>query len=303
MCLKILSETIQQHYGIFEDTLASIVQSLNLKGLVYEDLQHVTSSISTSSCSTDAHLKFLELLLDHSKTTLSQDDLNLLWTCCVVNCISQQKMFFVWFERMHRKRHVSPELVETFLCTKMPSHHALCSIPFEGFECFAYLFNFINEEKEKKITVKTDDESTSTRKYIGFELLWRIVIEAEDEKNVVKPAIELLMRISEEKTCIHDCMRRLKEASSTRNVLNCLQVLHRYVKSSSSSSNFRTPKKRSSSSSFLSNETQSKKKKKRSRLRKRVLFDTVTPNDKKKIIDVNVFINDAPVKALRFPYV
>ena len=214
VCLKILSETIQQHYGIFEDTLASIVQSLNLKGLVYEDLQHVTSSTSTS-CSTDAHLKFLELLLDHSKTTLSQDDLNLLWTCCVVNCISQQKMFFVWFERMHRKRHVSPELVETFLCTKMPSHHALCSIPFEGFECFAYLFNFINEEKEKNITVKTDDESTSTRKYIGFELLWRIVIEAEDEKNVVKPAIELLMRISEEKTCIHDCMRRLKEASST----------------------------------------------------------------------------------------
>ena len=291
-CLKVLSETIQQHYGIFENTLASIVRTLNLKGLVYEDIQHVTSSSSTSLSSIEAHLKFLELLLSHSRTSLNEEDLNLLWTCCVVNRASEQKVFFVWFETMHRKRHVSPELVEIFLCTKMSNHDALCSIPPEGFGCFAYLFNFINNETKKTTTKDT--------KLIGFELLWRIVIEANDESNVVKPAIELLMCISEEKSRIHDCMRRLKVASSTRYVLNCLQVLHRSVKSSSS--HLRTPKKRSSFSSFLSSET-SKKKKKRSRLRKRVLFESVTtPDGKNELIDVNVCIDHAPVKVMRFRY-
>jgi len=245
-------------------------------------------------------LSFLELLLDRSRSVLSQDDLNLLWNCCVENrnsLVVEQGTFFVWFQRMHRKRHVSSELVEILLCTKMTNHPSLSTLPREGFECFEYLFQYINKEKEK-----SNDTS------IGFELLWRIVTEANDEDNVMKPAIELLMRISDASKCVHDCMRRLKSASSTRTVLSCVQVLHRYVKTSSSTSNLQTPRKRSSSSSSFSSFSSEagtrkrRKKKKRSKLRKRVLFESVTSKHKTKTIDVDIYIQDASVKTLRFPF-
>ena len=103
-------------------------------------------------------------------------------------------------------------------------------------------------------------------------------------------------------------MRRLKSASSTRTVLSCVQVLHRYVKTSSSTSNLQTPRKRSSSSSSFSSFSSEagtlkrRKKKKRSKLRKRVLFESVTSKHKTKTIDVDIYIQDASVKTLRFPF-
>jgi ubiquitin carboxyl-terminal hydrolase 34 len=227
--LQFFFKDLQKYKEMVQDAVNNRGTKVDINNLVigkFTHLQHIGE-----------RLGFLDFVLGNSNIIVSNEQLDILWNCTIINALTPEErdMSFQWFENANSgndKQFLSftkPAL--QYLFEKKFPEIDMATLTLHGFNFFEYLFKTINVEL-KRFEPATDrmtpgrDFVVCTFDIVGIDLLWRICLEAHNTE-VSQLAIDLLNRLYKSiapalkpqlsKQCeeyLHRCMTSLATAAA-----------------------------------------------------------------------------------------